>query len=432
MNTPLNRRDFLRTSGAAGVLAGLGAHAIAADVEGPLRLAVIGVGSRGTHLLGVALGLQAVQVPALCDINEAHLNRAIGIVKEARGNEPAGYSAGPTDYRRLLERDDVDAVLIATPMQLHGQMAIDSLRAGKHVWSEVAAAITLDECWGLVQAEKESGKLYMLSENCCYYRQNMAILTMARAGAFGDLTYAECGYVHDCRALKFRGDGSLTWRGELARDYIGNLYPTHSLGPVAQWLGINRGDRLESLVAFTTEQASIRRYAAQRFGADSPAAAVNFAVGDSTTTLIRTARGAVIDLRYDTCSARPHPSTTYFTLQGTTASYQDNGREQSIWLEGRSEKYEWEPFGQYSEEYDHALWKQHGQQAAQSGHGGADFFVAQQFVGAVLSGGPSPIDAADAAAWSSIIPLSAASIRAGGAPQEIPDFTEGAWKAGLG
>lgn len=432
MDNTLNRRDFLRASGAAGVLASLGTHAVAADAAGPLRLAVIGAGSRGTHLLGIALGLEAVQVPALCDINEAHLNRAIGVVKEARGNEPVGYSAGPTDYRRLLERDDVDAVLIATPMQLHGQMAIDSLRAGKHVWSEVAAAMTLDECWGLVHAEKESGKLYMLSENCCYYRQNMAVLTMAQQGVLGDLTYAECGYVHDCRPLKFNGDGSLTWRGEMARDYMGNLYPTHSLGPVAQWLGINRGDRLQSLVAFTTEQASLKRYAVQRFGEGSDAAKIDFAVGDSTTTLIRTARGTVIDLRYDTCSARPHPSTTYFTLQGTTASYVDDGRQQSIWIDGRSEKYQWEPFSQYSEGYDHALWKQHGQQAAQSGHGGADFFVARQFVGAVLTGAPSPITAADAAAWSSIIPLSAASIEAGGAPQEIPDFTEGAWKAGVG
>jgi len=429
MGNRLNRRDFLRAGGAAGVLASFGARAAAQEPPGSLRLAVIGVGGRGTHLLGIALASDTVQVPALCDINEANLNRAIGIVREARGNDPAGYSAGPTDYRRLLERDDVDAVLVATPMQLHGQMAIDSLRAGKHVWSEVAAAMTLDECWGLVQAEKESGKLYMLSENCCYYRQNMAVLTMAQQGVFGDLTYAECGYVHDCRPLMFRGDGSLTWRGELARDYMGNLYPTHSLGPVAQWLGINRGDRLESLVACTTKQASLERYAAQRFGADSEAAKVRFAVGDSTTTLIRTANGAVIDLRYDTSSARPHPSTTYFTLQGTTASYQDDGRQQSIWVDGRTEKYEWEPSGAYAAEYDHGLWKQYGQQAAQSGHGGADFFVAQQFVEAVLAGGPSPINAADAAAWSSIIPLSAASIKSGGAPQEIPDFTEGGWKA---
>ncbi|MGQ9729847.1 MAG: Gfo/Idh/MocA family protein [Candidatus Zipacnadales bacterium] len=423
----VTRRDFIRVGMAAGVAAGL-TSATKAQNMAPLRLAVIGVGSRGAHLLRIALAFPEVQVPALCDINEAHLNRAVGLVREERGNEPAGYSEGPTEYRRLLERGDVDAVLIATPMQLHGPMAIDSLRAGKHVLSEVAACMTLEECWGIVKAQQESKKLYMLAENCCYYRHSLAVLNMVREGLFGQCTYAECGYVHDCRALAFNPDGSLTWRGELARDYIGNLYPTHALGPVARWLGINRGDRLESLVACTTAQASMERYAKLRFGADHPAAQIEFAVGDSTSTLIRTAKGVVIDLRYDTVSARPCASTTHLTLQGMTASYEDRDGRQSIWIDGRSDQYVFEPFAKYAGEYDDPLWKEHGEEAAQSGHGGADYFVVQQFLEAVREGGPSPIDAIDAATWSCIIPLSAASIRAGSAPQEIPDFSEGRWQ----
>lgn len=426
MSELLNRREFLRV-GAVGFGASLATGAFAQDLR-PLGLAVIGTGSRGTYLLNLALAFDHVTVPALCDINEGNLNRAVGIVRNARGNDPATYSAGPTDYRRLLERDDVDAVIVATPMQLHGLMCIDSLRAGKHTLSEVAAAVTIDECWGLVQAEKESGKVYMLAENCCYYRQNLAVLNAVRAGVFGELTYAECGYVHDCRGLAFAADGSLTWRGELGRDYAGNVYPTHALGPVAQWLGINRGDRFVSLVSMATPQRSMQRYAADRFGADSPQAKIQFALSDSTTTLVLTAKGAVVDLRFDMYSARPHPSTTYYTLQGTTASYADNGRQQEIWIEGRSEQYAWEPFNKYAAAYDHQLWKTHGETAAQSGHGGADYFVIQQFLQAVATGGPSPIPAADAAAWSCIIPLSAASIRAGSAPQEIPDFTEGHWR----
>jgi len=426
MSDTLNRRDFLRL-GAVGVAVSLAADTLAQDAP-PLRLGFIGVGGRGTHLLSIALSFDTVAVSALCDINVGNLNRAIGLVRDARGNEPAGYSAGPTDYRNLLKRDDVDAVIVATPMQLHGRMCADGLRAGKHVLSEVAAAMTLAECWGLVKAQQESGKLYMLAENCCYYRQNLAILNMVRAGVFGDLTFAETGYVHDCRSLAFNADGTLTWRGELGRDYIGNVYPTHSLGPVAQWLGINRGDRLESLVATATPQRSLERYAAQRFGAESPQAKIKFALADSNSALIRTAKGVVIDLRFDMYSARPHPSTTYYTLQGLTASYSDSGRQQEVWIEGRSPEYAWEPLAPYAAEYDHDLWKQYGEVAAQSGHGGADYFVIQQFLDAVRSGRPSPITAADAAAWSSIVPLSAASIRAGGAPQEIPDFTEGGWR----
>jgi len=349
-------------------------------------------------------------------------------VAEACGKRPADYSRGPTDYRRLLERDDTDAVLIATPMLVHAPMSVDALRAGKHVLSEVAAATTMDECWELVETEQQTGKTYMLSENCCYYRQSLMLLNMVQQGVFGELTYAECGYIHDCRALKFNADGSLTWRGELSRDHVGNLYPTHAIGPVAQWLGINRGDRLESLVAFSSPQRGIRHYAAKRFGEDHPAARIEFAVGDTTTTLIRTANGAVIDLRYDTCSARPHPTTTHYALQGTTASY--DSTDERIWIDGKSAKYAWEPVSDYGNEYNHELWQRWAEEAKQSGHGGADFFVIHEFLETLRAGRPSPIDAADAATWSCIMPLSAASIRSDGAPQEIPDFARKARRTG--
>jgi predicted dehydrogenase len=332
-----------------------------------------------------------------------------------------------TDYRRLLDRSDLDAVVIATPMKDHAVMSVDALRAGKHALSEVAAGCTLEECWALVEAVEDTKKLYMLSENCCYQQSCMMVLNMVQQGVFGDLTYAECGYVHDCRPIKFESDGSLTWRGELARDNIGNLYPTHSLGPVAQWMGINRRDRLVSLVSMTTRQASIERYAAARFGKDSPAARVRFAVGDSTSTLIRTRNGAVIDLRYDTASARPHPSTTYYALQGLKASYESDGDR--IWIEELTRDYAWEPLSKYAQQYEHPSWKRWQEEAKKTEHGGADFFVVREFVRAVRAGGPSPIDVYDAVTWSSIIPLSAESIRGGGKPIEIPDFTRGKWKA---
>ncbi len=338
MRKTITRRGFLRTGAAASLTAAwLGAGGAQQPVK-TLRLGFIGVGGRGTYLLTVALGFEGVEVSAICDLDPQRLDQAIALVEKARGKRPAGFSAGPTDYHRLLAREEVDAVIIATPMQLHGVMSVDALRARKHVLSEVAATVTLDECWALVRAAEESGRLYMMSENCCYYRQNLMVRQMVQAGLFGDMTYAECGYVHDCRALAFNPDGSLTWRGELARDLSGNLYPTHALGPVCQWLGIHRGDRLVSLVAATSARKGSLHYVSQNFGGDHPAAKITFAVGDTTTTLIRTAKGAVIDLRYDTHSARPHPSTTYFTLQGETASYKDDGTTQQIWIEGKSQR----------------------------------------------------------------------------------------------
>ncbi|NQT83755.1 Gfo/Idh/MocA family oxidoreductase [bacterium] len=426
MENRLSRRHFLRLGIAAGVAAGFPRSVRTNSSSGPTRLGFIGVGGRGTYLLRLALGIKEVEVVAICDINESHLRRAQNIVQEVRGNNPAGYSAGPKDYRRLLDREDVDAVVIATPMQLHAEMSVDSLRERKHALSEVATACTLDECWALVEAVEETGRLYMLAENCCYLRSSMMILNMVKQGVFGDISYAECGYVHDCRGIKFNSDGSLTWRGELGRDNIGNLYPTHSLGPVAQWMGINREDRLVSLVAMTTRQASIERYAAMRFGKDSPAAKVKFAVGDSTSTLIRTAKGAVIDLRYDTASARPHPTTTYYALQGLKASYES--RSDAIWIEKVTKGLTWEPLSKYAKEYEHPKWKMAQNEARKTSHGGADFFPIREFVRSIREGRPSPIDVYDAVTWSSIIPLSAESIRGGGKPVEIPDFTRGKWK----
>ncbi len=428
MSSSIDRREFLKGgAAAAAVAASTRVFARAQDqTPRPVRLGIIGVGSRGTWHVKLALG-HGVAIPALCDIKPDHLERAQGIVQQATGKRPDGYGQrGPTDYRRMLARDDLDAVLVATPMQDHATMSVDALKAGKHVLSEVAAAITLDECWALVHAVEQTGNIYMLSENCCYWRHVMAVANMVRQGVFGELTFAECGYVHDCRRLAFQPDGSLTWRGELARDLRGNLYPTHSLGPVAHWLGIHRGDRFVSLAAGDTRQAAMSDYVRKHFPQGNPARNVKFSVGDSTTTLIRTAKGALVDLRYDTKSARPHPTTTYYSLQGISAAYDSRS---GIWIEGRSKDYHsWEPLEKYQAEYDDPLWTAEAGKAAGSGHGGADYFVTQAFYNCVRTGGTPPIDVYDAVAWSSIIPLSIQSIADGGGPVEVPDFTGGKWE----
>ncbi|MCR4413252.1 MAG: Gfo/Idh/MocA family oxidoreductase [Thermoguttaceae bacterium] len=419
----MNRRDAIRIGATAGLAAAAGV-AMAQAPPKPLRVGVIGVGGRGTYLLNLALAA-GVEVPAVCDIREAHLNRALDLVAKARGRKPEGYSKGPFDYRRMIQRDDLDAVIVATPMQVHAAMSIDALRAGKHVLSEVAAAMTVDECWGLVRAAEETGRIYMLAENCCYWQPVMMILAMVRKGIFGDLTYAECGYVHDCRTLMFEGD-QLTWRGEMLRDYLGNLYPTHALGPVAQWLGINRGDRFVSLVASATGQKNLVDFVRRKFPKGHPAHEIKFRSTDSATTLIRTAKGALVDLRYDISSPRPVVSTTYYSLQGTRASFESRG--DTIWIDGRSAGHAWEPAAKYANEFEHPMWTQWRQQAAGAGHGGGDFFVIHEFLQTIRAGRPSPIDACDAAAWSCVIELSGRSIAAGGAPQEVPDFTKGKWE----
>jgi len=386
----------------------------------PIRLAILGTGGRGTYLLSVALRSGKVSVTALCDINRDRLQRAARLVTANGSAPPALLGKDEEDWRNLLALKTVDAILIATPVQLHASMAAAALRGGKHVLSEVPAAITLEGCWDIVRAERESGCLYMMSENCCYWRHVLAVARMVEQGLFGELTYAECGYVHNCTNILFGPDHQPTWRGRIMTNITGNAYPTHAIGPVAKWLDAGRGNRFVSLVAMMTGQKSFRAFLEKRLPPESPWRKEPFRNGDSTTSLIRTERGVLIDLRYDIVSPRPHPQTTYFALQGTRGSYES--RWNGIWLEGKSKGNQWEDFNRYQDEYDHPLWRKGGDAARGTGHGGADHFVVNAFLDALAGGKPSPIGAAEAAMWSAITPLSGRSIQGGSVPVSFPDF----------
>jgi predicted dehydrogenase len=400
--------------------------------RGPLRLAVVG-GRRGHGFDRALTELEdTVRLTAVCDLVE-------DVLAQWKAQRPDARTF--TRYEDLLESEVCDAVYLATPLQMHARQAIAALQAGKHVLSEVVAAHTIDDCWALVEAVEASGCTYMLAENYCYMRSNMLVLNMVEHGLFGELTYAEGAYLHDCRDLMFTPAGALTWRGELRRDTPGNSYPTHSLGPPAQWLGINRRDRLVEMVTFISQNASARRYAAARFGVAHPAAAPSFfRGGDSASTLIRTASGAVIYLRVDWASARPH-NMAHYVLQGTTGAYlssrcaalEGRAEEPLVWIEGRSpgvsppapgqEAAQWQSLWDYASAFEHPLWTRWGREAIASGHGGGDFLVLAEFCNAVLGGTPAPIDVYDAVTWSCLLPLSVQSVQEGGRSVPIPDFT---------
>jgi len=419
----IGRRGFLAAAAGAGAAAVLGAPPALGRPGGDrFRLGFLGLGSRGTYLMGIALGLKDVEVVAACDLIDVNLRRAREIVEKTGGPAPDAYGEkGPLDYRRMLERKDIDAVVIATPTTAHAPMAIDALRAGRAVLSEVVAAETIDDCWALVRAVEETGRPYMMAENVCYDRKFLAVQSMIDAGLFGaGFTYGECGYVHDCRGLIFEADGSLTWRGRLYRDGSGNRYPTHAIGPLARWMGINRTDRFASLVAVTTRSWGAHQAALENHGPESPQARVEFRAGDSTSCLIRTGKGAVVDIRYDIASLRPCRSTVYAEVQGDRGCYRS--REDELWIAGRSASYGWEPLEKYAKEFDHPLWRKHEEEAGSTAHGGADFFAIREFLDALREGRRPPIDVVDAVTWSAIIPLSAESIAKGGVPVPFPDF----------
>ncbi len=393
-----------------------------------IRLAVVG-GRRGAafkHALSALSG--SITLVAVCELNEVMLNNWKEAYPEVRTF---------TDYQALLADPDIDAVLLATPLMIHARQAIQALRAGKHVLSEVIAAHTLEDAWELVEAVEQTGLTYMLAENYCYMRPNKMIENMVQNGVFGELTYAEGAYLHDCRKLTHYENGELTWRGKLQLEGNGMNYPTHSLGPIAQWVGLNRGDELDYMSTYTTRTGSMPKYYRDHFGDTHPGASSNYwQQGDSSITTIRTKKGIVISLRVDWVSSRPHNMTQY-GLQGTKGAYiaaRHEHEDPLIWIEGRSpgfstdlpgeKKAEWESLWTYKEEYEHPLWRRWMIEAEQAGHGGGDFFVIDEFVRSIQEQRSPAIDVYDAVAWSSIFPLSMQSVAGNGKPVSFPDFTK--------
>ena len=418
------RRAFIEAGLVGGAATLLGPRAIAADKPlGTVRLGVIGVGGRGTGLLETALALPGVEVRAVCDVVASSAEQAQRIVKAKTGRQPEAYVKDEFAWRGLLGRDDLDAVVIATPWEWHAQMAVGAMRAGKCPGVEVPAAITLPECWQLVRTSEQTGKPCMMLENVCYFPNVMAISRMIQEGLFGDLLDCEAGYQHDCRGLMFDARGQLSWRGRHAADKNGNLYPTHPIGPVAQWMNINRGDRFVQLVSMSTPAKGLREYAAKRFGREHAAARRSYAQGDVNTTLLKTANGLTVTLYFDMFTHRPYD--LIFRVQGVKGIYQ--GTLDKICLEGSGGGSEnWQPSQPYLTEYAHPLWRALGEAAlAAGGHGGADYVMMYDWLAAVRMRTQTPQDVYAAAAWSAIFPLSIASVAKGSQPVEFPDFTKG-------
>lgn len=435
MNQTYDRRDVLQLGTAAGL--GFAASELLASQAGadakPLRAGFVGVGGRGTGLLRVLLRL-GVQVPALCDINEANLARAQGLVEKAGQPKPEGYSGGDTDFRRLCDRNDLDVVFNATPWQWHTPIAVAAMNAGKHTATEVPAALTVEECWQLVETSEKTGKHCSMLENDCYYREVLLILNLIRKGLLGEPLYAEAGYLHDLRAVKFNTvSNGEPWRLEHSIKRNGNLYPTHPIGPMAWWMDINRGDKFDYLVSMSTKSRSMKEFAVREFGANDYRAKNDFAQGDANTTLIRTELGRTITLLFDTNT--PRVKEHLVRIQGTKGVF--NSMMDKIFIEGRSNRdnsegwrarHEWESTEPYRKEYDSKLWQTKGEEARIGGHGGVDYMELYRLVKNLREGKPPDIDVYDAAAWSVISPLTERSVANKSQAMDFPDFTRGKWK----
>jgi predicted dehydrogenase len=398
-------------------------------MSSPIRLAIVG-GHRGSSFnAGLQHFKDKLSYEALCDLDE-------GVLAKAREKNPGLRTT--TSYEKLLQDPNIDAVFIATPMHLHAPQAIQALKAGKHVISEVIAAITLEECWELVETVERTKLTYMLSENYCYMRAAMMIKNMTEQGLFGALTTAEGAYLHDCRHLLYYPDKTRTWRGTVTCGQIGraNGYPTHSLGPISQWLSITRKDNFVRTTTFVSNFAARQEYAAALLGKDHPDAQQSAWNGstDGASTLIETKNGCVIILRCDSGSPRPHEMARH-TLQGSRGVFTTQAvGEPQVWIEGVSKGSglpgaksdpEWQCLWDLADKYEHPRWKKHREAANKAGHGGGDFFVLEDFADAIINKRLPAIDVYDAATWSCIAPLSAVNVQKNGVPLDVPDFLRG-------
>jgi predicted dehydrogenase len=389
-------------------------------VNTSLRFAVIGAG-RGRTFIKSAQATPGVELVAICDQNAASLQQWENVsgLKLYR------------DYAEVLNDPEIDAVCLATPVPLHARQAIEALNAGKHVLSEVTAAYSLDEGWELIATVERTGLTYMMAENYCFMDAVLQVQNMVEQGVFGDISHASGSYIHDCRNLLFHESGDLTWRGKLRSSLVANSYPTHSLGPVARWLNINRSDFFKTTATWQSGSHAGAHYSRRNHPDRAAYANKDFwKHPDTVTTCIRTENGILIDLRLDWVSARPHHMTRY-ELQGTKASFSwpDGAKsEPLIWIEDRSPTNEfgiakeWEPLAKYRGEYEHPLWREHRENAEKAGHGGGDYFVLQEFSRAIREQRLPIIDVYDAVLWSSITPLSVESIAGGNIPIEVPNF----------
>jgi predicted dehydrogenase len=436
----MKRRAFVKNTGLATAgLALFPSHALRKSAQ-KVRLGIIGTGLRGQNHIDNALRRNDVEIVSICDIDDRMLQRTAEIFQKAGKPVPTVFKGDPLAYRKMLDAKKLDAVLIATPWEWHAPMILDSLQAGlKYVATEVILGISLEDHWKVVRETEKQKAHVMMLENVCYRRDVMAVMNMVRQGLFGELLHMQAGYQHDLRGVKFndgnnpynsgvefgeKGFSEARWRTNHSVHRNGDLYPTHGIGPVAQMIDINHGNRFLSLSSVATKSRGLHNYIVAKGGPAHPNARVEFKLGDIVTTQIRCNNGETVFLQHDTNSPRPY--SLGFRVQGTKGLWMDVNK--SLYIEGLSKKEDaWEDAAPYLEKYDHPLWKRWIKETEGAGHGGMDFFVLHAFIESIKRNMPTPMDVYDAATWSAISPLSEQSIEMGSQTVEFPDFTGGQW-----
>ena len=431
MPNNINRRSFLEKSAAgAAALSILSSNLFAneANNEKPIRVGIVGTGRRGPSLMRTMLNIPDIQVTALCDINYENLQNAQKILVDNERPRADEYFENEHSFEKLMQRDDLDAVIIATPWNWHTPMAVYAMKQGKYAGIEVPAAITFEDCYNLVKTHEETGVPCMMLENWSFRRDNLAVLNMIRQDLLGDIVHCHCAHSHDCvDHWFFDMDGNKRWGADFLINRNCDQYPTHSVGPVISWMDIGCGDYFDYITSTATDSKGINAHFARKFGPDHPNTKQIYKQGDIVTSTIRTKKGKTLIINYDMQLPRPYDNR--WLIQGTKGLYNEQ-RDAVYFLDKSPEYHEWEPFPPYQEKYDH-FWYTDKEWIASidHGHGGTDFLELTLFFHAVRNKIQTPIDAYDSAIMSAIVPLSEKSIAENSAPVKVPDFTHGKWES---
>ena len=372
-----------------------------------LNIGIIGLGGRGYGLMdGVILHMDDIEIVGVCDTYKDRAQNAADKVEQVKGNKPFITQ----DYKELIASSEVEAVIVSSAWTGHIEIIIECMKAGKPVGTEVGGAYSIEECWQLIRAYEETGVPCMLLENCCYGREEMMAMNMVKQGIFGEIVHCSGGYQHDLREEIAFGNENRHYR---LQNYIHRNcenYPTHELGPIAQILDINRGNRMVSLVSMASKAKGLNEYIKNKKSDDEALMHTEFAQGDVVTTMIKCARGETIVLTLDTTLPRAY--SRGFRVQGTKGMFMEDNM--SLFIDGEHNEYDfkwkeqWNNIEAYREKYEHPVWKKFMQDGVKGGHGGMDWLVLRAFFDCVEKNEEMPIDVYDIAAWMAISALSEA------------------------
>jgi len=393
-----------------------------------VRVALIGVGARGSGHARHLASIDGAEIVAISDLYEDLARKSEKSALE-RGHKPKLYFGDPNLYRTMLTEVKPDMVVVATPWEEHAPMGVAAMQAGAHVFIETPIAVTLEEMWQLVDTSEETGRHCMHMENVCYGREELLYLNMVRQGVIGEVLHGEAAYIHDLRdQMKEVERGTGSWRTYHYINRNGNLYPCHGLGPVAQYMNLARTeDTFSRLVSLSSPSRGRELYAKANFPPDHKWNTLKFQAGDINTSIIQTTLGRTIMVQWDVQSPRPYTRLNLIMgTKGTLAGYPNR-----LTIEGVTELHEWtegEEWEKLVEQYEHPLFKRLGEVAEKAGgHGGMDFIELYRMVECLRNGEPLDQNVYEGCLWSSVGPLSEKSVREGGAPQQFPDFTRGNW-----